>query len=223
MKYLFSLLSFDDKGIIQSTIVTPEPIKNMDATVWIDRIVQECRARKDLAYATHGIVDPTYVRPEPLPALLQHDSVEFKNYRSGLRKKALAEKYKPGNAKTVEYEESEEQAMINLMEDPIFVTDASASTKQEDIDVTALSGEHLWRDVRHYIQRKNIILDDRSLEEIEACLMDPVFDRKAYLKYSKTTRMLSKVGFIHKLRDESYAFSLEEPEKKHVSIKFFKK
>jgi hypothetical protein len=195
----------------------------MDATVIIARIVEECRERKNIAYATYGIIDPAYVRPELVLALLQHDSVEFKNYRSGLRKKALAEKYKPGNAKTVEYEESEEQAMINLLEDNIFITDPGAIAKQEEIDVTQLEGERLWKDVQHYIQRKSIILDDRSLEEMEACLMDPIFDRKSYLKYSKTTRMLSKVGFIHKLRDESYAFSLEEPEKKHVSIKFFKK
>lgn len=196
----------------------------MDTTAWIERIVQECRERKDQAYRASGIVDPTYTPPAPVTIDgLQHHSIEYKNYQMGLKKKARAEKYKPGNAKAMEYEESEEQHQINIFEDDIFLTDASAIAKQEEIDVTAIPGEKIWKEVQHFIQRKNIILDDRSLEEIEACLMDPEFDRKTYIKYSKTTRMLSKVGFIHKLRDESYVFSLEEPEKKHVSIKFFKK
>lgn len=197
----------------------------MDTSAMITRIVEECHARKREAYQAHGIVDPVFTKPVPPITAIQQHSVEFKNFQSDLKKKARAEKYRPANARSMEYEESEEQTQINIFQDDIFVIDglSSSSSKVEEIDVNVIPVERLWKEVKHFIQRKSIILDDRSLDKIEACVMDPEFDRKSYLKYSKTTHMLSKVGFIHKMRDDSYTFSLEEPEKRHVPIKFFKK
>lgn len=63
---------------------------------------------------------------------------------------------------------------------------------------------------------------------IKSNLEDPVFEREKYIKFSKSTKMLSKLEFIKKNEDGLYEvdFDLEKKEekesKKYVHKSFFK-
>jgi hypothetical protein len=63
--------------------------------------------------------------------------------------------------------------------------------------------------------------------QIEKTLETPIFERDKYIKFSKSTKMISKLEFIKKRSEDCYEISFEEEkekekEKKYVRKSFFK-
>jgi hypothetical protein len=194
----------------------------------INEVICKMEVIKNNNYKKYGYEEPHY---EKVKQVIDYskteykDSIDFKNYMVEMKKRAKYEKTKPGNAKKMEYEVDEECKKVNILEDNIFLTNVDEGEVSKEINVEEMSEKELLKDIFHYIKKKNIILDDESMEEIRVAIQDPLFERKKYIKYSRTTRMLNRLVFLRKMEDDTYEVNFEETEeknKKYSNQLFFK-
>jgi hypothetical protein len=128
------------------------------------------------------------------------NSVDFKSFHTDLKKQAKYEKTKPGNAKVMEYEEDKDCVKVNILTDDIFESSANPtpSISKVKISLSEMSVKDLMKEIHFFLKKKNIILASEDIQSIQKALEDPLFEREKYIKYSKTTKMLSKLEFIKK-------------------------
>ncbi len=203
----------------------------MEYELFINNLVDKTKKLKESNYAKYGYIEPVFKREIKVIDYSKENfraSVEFKSFNIDLKKQGKYEKTKPGKAKIMDYEEDNDCKKVNLLTDDIFETNVKPEDMKVKIDVKEMSIKDLMKEVNKYIQKKNIYLCDEDMELIKKNIEDPVFEREKYIKFSKTTKMLSKLEFIKKNDDGLYEvdFDLENKEekesKKYVHKSFFK-
>jgi hypothetical protein len=148
--------------------------------------------------------------------ILNENPQEFKAYKSTLKKKALMEKNKPGNINKKEYETVNED--IDILEDDIF-KNSSQNNNEEDpkFDIMSLETDKKIELIMEFIKRKNIILEEECVKQIQELISDKDFPLKKYINVSKIYQQITKVGFIKKLENGSYV--IDATEKKATKTK----
>lgn len=140
---------------------------------------------------------------------LNENPQEFKVYKSSMKKKALMEKNKPGNINKKEYETVNED--IDILEDDIFKNSSQNNNEEEPkFDIMALESDKKIELIMDFIKRKNIILEEDCVKQIEELLCDKDFPLKKYINISKIYQQITKVGFIKKLENGSYVIDVSE-------------
>jgi len=140
---------------------------------------------------------------------LNENPQEFKVYKSTMKKKALMEKNKPGNINKKEYETVNED--IDILEDDIFKNSSQNNNEEEPkFDIMALESDKKIELIMEFIKRKNIILEEQCIKQIEELLSDKEFPLKKYINVSKIYQQITKVGFIKKLENGSYIIDASE-------------
>jgi len=140
---------------------------------------------------------------------LNENPQEFKVYKSTMKKKALMEKNKPGNINKKEYETVNED--IDILEDDIFKNSSQNNNEEEPkFDIMALESDKKIELIMEFIKRKNIILEEQCVKQIEELLSDKEFPLKKYINVSKIYQQITKVGFIKKLENGSYIIDVNE-------------
>ncbi len=203
----------------------------MEYELFINNLVNKTKKIKEDNYAKYGYIEPIFKREVKVVDYSKENfknSVDFKSFNMDLKKQAKYEKTKPGKARIMDYEADEDCKKVNLLTDDIFETNVKPEDMKIKINVKEMSIKDLMKEVNKFIQKKNIYLSDEDMELIKNNIEDPVFEREKYIKYSKTTQMLSKLEFIKKNEDGLYEvdFNLEKKEekevKKYVHKNFFK-
>lgn len=223
----------------------------MEATVKeIQILVAKMAELKDANYRRMGYEEPMYGRPVKVIDYAQtplRHSVDFKTYQSEMKKRAKYEKTKPGNARVIDYGEDEECRKIDILHDDVFLRgDEVTDKKEEEVKIDELTPKKLFSDIDTFLKKKRIILSDAEIEMIRKRVEDPLFERAKFVKYSKTTRMITQLHFIQKMVDDTYQVifpeesgeeedegegeaaaadkraSMVDKKKKYVSKKFFK-
>jgi hypothetical protein len=183
----------------------------------IDMMVERLKEMKEANYRRYGYEEPMYERPAKIVDYAQtpfRHSVDFKTYQSDMKKRAKYEKTKPGNARVIDYGEDEECKKVDILTDNIFARGDEVAEKREEIKVDELTSKKLWNDIDNFLKKKRMILSDGEMELIRKKTEDPLFERSKYIKYSKTTQMISQLHFIHKMVDDTYQVIFEEEEEK---------
>ncbi len=203
----------------------------MEYESYINNLVNKTEKIKNDNYETYGYIEPIFKREVKAIDYSKENfrnSVEFKTFNMELKKQAKYEKTKPGKAKIIDYEEDNDCRKVNILTDNIFKTNLTPEEIKIKIDIKEMSVKDLMKEVNKFIQKKNIYLSNEDMENIKKNIEDPIFEREKYIKFSKTTKILSKLEFIHKNQDGLYEvdFNLEnkgEKEvKKYVHKNFFK-
>ncbi len=199
----------------------------MEYELFINNLINKTKVLKDGVYNKYGYIEPLFKRE--VKEIHFKNSVDFKSFNMDLKKQAKYEKTKPGKAKIMDYEEDNDCKKVNILTDDIFETNVKPEDMKIKIDVKEMSIKDLMKDIYKFIQKKNIYLSDQDMESIKNNVEDPVFEREKYIKYSKSTKMLSKLEFIKKNETGLYEvdFNLEnkeekEEKKKYVHKHFFK-
>lgn len=203
----------------------------MEYELFINNIVEKTKKQKEQNYAIYGYIEPIFKKEVKIVDYSKENfknSVDFKSFNVDLRKQGKYDKTKPGKARMVDYEEDMDCKKINLLTDDIFETNVQPEDMKIKIDVKEMSIKDLMKEIHKFIQKKNIYLNDEDMELIKNNIEDPVFEREKYIKFSKSTKMLSKLEFIKKNETGLYEvdFDLEKKEekeaKKYVHKSFFK-
>ena len=204
----------------------------MEHELFIHNIMNKTKILKDDVYNKYGYIEPIFKKEVKMVDYSKENfknSMDFKSFNMDLKKQAKYEKTKPGKARIIDYEEDKDCKKVNLLTDDIFETNVKPEDMKVKIDVKEMSIKDLMKEIYKFIQKKNIYLSDDDMENIKNNVEDPVFQREKYIKYSKTTKMLSKIEFIKKNEDGLYEvdFDLEnkkenEEKKKYVHKHFFK-
>lgn len=204
----------------------------MEHELFIHNIMNKTKILKDDVYKKYGYIEPIFKKEVKMVDYSKENfknSMDFKSFNMDLKKQAKYEKTKPGKARIMDYEEDKDCKKVNLLTDDIFETNVKPEDMKIKIDINEMSIKDLMKEIHKFIQKKNIYLSDEDMESIKNNVEDPVFQREKYIKYSKTTKMLSKIEFIKKNEDGLYEvdFDLEnkeekEEKKKYVHKHFFK-
>ncbi len=203
----------------------------MEYELFINNLTNKTKKLKEENYALYGYIEPIFKKEVKLVDYSKENfrnSVDFKSFNVDLKKQAKYEKTKPGKAKIIDYEEDSDCVKVNLLTDDIFETNIKSEDIKNKIDVKEMSIKDLMKEINKFIQKKNIYLCDEDIETIKNNVEDPVFEREKYIKFSKTTKMLSKLEFLKKNETGLYEvdFNLEKKEeketKKYVHKNFFK-
>ena len=202
-----------------------------ETNIYIQTFVKKVKEHKNANYTKHMYVEPIYQKVEDQIDYSIHEfkpTKDFKSFHSDLKKQAKYEKTKPGNARVIEYEKDEDAPKVDLLKDAIFETNPDPETIKEGINVNEMSIKELMKGIHFFLKKKNILLSQDEMAHIEKTLETPLFERDKYIKFSKSTRMISKLEFIHKKSEDCYEVSFEEvekakeKEKKYVRKSFFK-
>jgi len=163
-----------------------------------------------------------YIKPELVKKDINVDTVDFKNYQSAIRKKAMSEKNKPSNMFKNDIETSDNNK-INIIDDPIFdsINEVEESS-QEKIDITSLDRENKLKLINDYLKKKSIKLDEANMLKIENIIDNPEISLRKYITISKLYQDISKISFIKKIDETSYAVILDDKVKKGKTSSFFK-
>jgi hypothetical protein len=203
----------------------------MEYELFINNMVEKTKKIKEENYSNYGYIEPIFKKEVKVVDYSKENfrnSVDFKSFNVDLKKQGKYEKTKPGKAKMMDYEEDEDCKKVNLLTDDIFETNVKPEDMKVKIDVKEMSIKDLMKEIHKFIQKKNIYLCDEDMTLIKNNIEDPVFEREKYIKFSKSTKMLSKLEFIKKNEDGLYEvdFDLEKKEekesKKYVHKSFFK-
>ncbi len=203
----------------------------MEYELFINNLINKTKKLKEENYVLYGYIEPTFKREVKIVDYSKENfraSVDFKSFNIDLKKQAKYEKTRPGKAKIMDYEEDNDCKKVNLLTDDIFETNVKTEDIKIKIDVKEMSIKDLMKEINKFIQKKNIYLCDEDMEAIKNNIEDPVFEREKYIKFSKSTKMLSKLEFLKKNEDGLYEvdFNLEKKEeketKKYVHKHFFK-
>jgi hypothetical protein len=204
----------------------------MEYELFINNLMNKTKKLKEENYEKYGYIEPIFKKEVVIVDYSKENfknSVDFKTFHMDLKKQAKYEKTKPGKARIIDYEEDEDCKKVNLLTDDIFETNVKEEDMKVKIDVKEMSIKELMKEINKFIQKKNIYLSDEDAQLIKNNVEDPVFEREKYIKFSKTTKMLSKLEFIKKSEDGLYEvdFDLEhkenkEEKKKYVHKHFFK-
>lgn len=153
---------------------------------------------------------------------INENSIEFKNFKNIIKKKALLEKYKPGNIGKKEYENI--HSNIDILEDDIFKKENGENNDLNEIkiNIETLDREKKIEMIHDFLQRKNILLDENNLKKIEEIIDDTNFILKKYINISKLYQQITKIGFIKKLENGSYIIDLSENKQKKNKNYFHK-
>jgi len=187
----------------------------MDSTKFIEEVIAKIDTVRHESFSKNNF---TYDEQVIEKKVLNENLMEFKNFQSKIRKKALLDKLKPSNVGKKEYGGSGEN--IDILEDDIFNNN---DTQQEDIklNIDELDRESKLKLINEFIQRKNIILDDMNLQKIESIIDNTSISLKKYITISKMYQQITKIGFIKKLEDGLYIVDISEKKVKNKNI-FFK-
>jgi len=154
---------------------------------------------------------------------LNENLKEFRDYQMAIKKKALLEKQKPGNASKKEYEVSSNN--IDILEDDIFKNnykDTDNSENNEKSDFFTMEKEIKINLIKEYINRKNIIFENNEMDFIYQMIDDQNIMLKKYFTFSQVYQQLTKISFIKKLENGSYIINLEDNNKKKAKKYFLK-
>ncbi len=204
-----------------------------DAQLFIENIINKSKNLKMENYKKYDYNEPLFkkiVKKVDYSKENFKNSVEFKSFNIDLKKHAKYEKTKPGKARIVDYEEDVDYKRVNILTEDIFAKNVNESElKNNKINISEMNIKDLLKDINKFIQKKNMYICDEDMASIIKNVEDPLFEREKYIKYSKTTKMLSKLEFIKKSEDGVYEveFDLEksnekEEKKKYVHKNFFK-
>jgi hypothetical protein len=203
----------------------------MEYELFLNNIFEKTKKIKEENYNKYGYIEPMFKKEIKVFDYSKENfknSVDFKSFNTDLNKQAKYEKTKPGKARIADYEQDNDCIKVNLLTDDIFETNVNQEDMKIKINVKEMSIKDLMKEIHRFIQKKNIYLSDEDIESINKNIEDPVFEREKYIKYSKSTKMLSKLEFIKKNETGLYEvdFDLEKKEekeiKKYVHKHFFK-
>lgn len=203
----------------------------MEYELFLNNIFEKTKKIKEENYNKYGYIEPMFKKEIKVFDYSKENfknSVDFKSFNTDLNKQAKYEKTKPGKARIADYEQDNDCIKVNLLTDDIFETNVNQEDMKIKINVKEMSIKDLMKEIHRFIQKKNIYLSDEDMESINKNIEDPVFEREKYIKYSKSTKMLSKLEFIKKNETGLYEvdFDLEKKEekeiKKYVHKHFFK-
>ena len=112
---------------------------------------------------------------------------------------------------------------INIIDDPIFdsINEVEESS-QEKIDITSLDRENKLKLINDYLKKKSIKLDEANMLKIENIIDNPEISLRKYITISKLYQDISKISFIKKIDETSYAVILDDKVKKGKTSSFFK-
>jgi len=187
----------------------------MDSTKFIEEVIAKIDTVRNDEFSKNNYI---YEEKPIEKKVLNENLMEFRNFQSKIRKKALQDKLKPSNVGKKEYGGSGEN--IDILEDDIFNNN---DTQQEEIkiNIDELERESKLKLINEFIQRKNIILDQMNLQKIESIIDNPSISLKKFITISKMYQQITKIGFIKKLEDGLYIVDISEKKVKNKNI-FFK-
>lgn len=190
----------------------------MESTTFLDNFTDKINNIRTKEFENYNF---TYNDKIIEKKILNENSMEFKNFKNTIKKKALLDKSKPGNISKKEYESL--NPGIDILEDDIF-NNNSSENKSEDIklDVESLDRDKKLELIYEFLQRKNIILEENELNKIIGIIDNPDVVLKKYLNISKIYQQVTKVSFIKKLENGSYIIDLNESKPKKSKNIFFK-
>jgi hypothetical protein len=164
----------------------------------------------------------TYEEKVSEKKVLNENSLEFIKYKNTLYKKALLEKYKPGNAKKKEYETVHQD--IDILEDDIFNNNINENKEDEvKLNIDIMTKDEKLLLINDFIQRKNIILSQEENNKINLILDDESFVLKKYISISKIYQHVIKISFIKKYEDGTYYIDICDTKPKKKTNFFNKK
>lgn len=187
----------------------------MDSTQFIEGIINKVDKVRNDVFSTNTYTYEERVIETPL---LNENPMEFKNFKTKIKKKAQMDKMKPSNVGKKEYGGNCDN--IDILEDDIF-NNNNKPEEDTKLNIDELDREKRLDLINEFIQRKNIILDEMNMQKIYSILDNPTVNLKKYITVSNMYQQITKIGFIKKLEDGLYIVDISEKKVKNKNI-FFK-
>lgn len=149
-----------------------------------------------------------------------NDPMEMKAFKHNLHKKASLDKLKPSNVGKKEYETTNIGENVDILNSDIFENSQTDTEVKMDIDSFDVDKKKYL--INDFLHRKNIILEESCLKQIDDILNDETISLKKYLSISKLYNQIIKISFIKKLENGSYIIDTNL-DKRQKSKKLFLK
>jgi hypothetical protein len=194
----------------------------MDTTIFISDCINKINSLREKEFVIFNFkynIDNTEI--ESAKKLCNENTVEFKNFKSIIKKKASLDKNKPSNIGKKEYSSTPN---IDILEDDIFDSNHGDNNEEDEfkLDFLSLDKEKKIELINDFFQRKNIILDPEEYIKIENIIDNPEVNIKKYINVSKVYQQINKLSFIKKLENGTHIVDLNDTKAKKVK-KFFNK
>jgi len=187
----------------------------MADSTFLETFIQKVDAIREDEFSKNSF---TYVEPVIEKKVLNENSMEFKKFKTTIKKKASIDKLKPGNITKKDYDTVNDD--IDILEDDIFNNENISKEDEVKMDYMALDREKKLQLIFEYISRKNIYLSEEQRLEIEGIVDNTEIALKKYINISKVYHQITKIGFIKKLENGSYVIDLNETKAKKTK-KYF--
>ena len=194
----------------------------MDTTIFISDCINKLNSLREKEFVIFDFkynIDNNEI--ESTKKLCNENTVEFKNFKSIIKKKASLDKNKPSNIGKKEYSSTPN---IDILEDDIFDSNNGDNNEEDEfkLDFLSLDKEKKIELINDFFQRKNIVLDPEQYAKIENIIDNPEINIKKYINVSKVYQQINKLSFIKKLENGTHIVDLNDTKTKKVK-KFFNK
>lgn len=188
----------------------------MNNNIFIENCINKINSLRKLEFEKNNIC---YEEKIIEKRKINENNIEFKKFQNNMIKKGLLDKNKPSNMNKKEYISTNTD--INILQDDIF-NNSNLENKETEfkLDLQLLDKDKKMELIQDYLQRKNIILDEKEFLKIENIIDDLEINIKKYFNISKIYQQINKISFIKKLENGSYIVDTSDNKKKK---KFFNK
>ncbi len=151
--------------------------------------------------------------------LCAENTLEVRNLKSSLRKKAIELSKRPGNVNKKVYETTNPQ--FDIFDENLFRLD-NESEESSSFDFHSLPFEDKMKHITDYMHLKSIYLNPIDMEKVENIVKDESISLKKYITTSKMYQNIQKISFIKKNETGMYYFAFDDLQPKRVKKNFFK-
>ena len=152
--------------------------------------------------------------------LCAENTLEVRNLKSSLRKKARELSKKPGNVGKKVYDTTNQQ--FDLFDENVFRLDKEDGEESSTFDFHSLPFDDKMKHITDYMQLKCIYLNQDDMEKIRNIVADETISLKKYISTSKMYQNIQKIAFIKKNETGMYSFAFDDLQPKRVKKNFFK-
>lgn len=189
----------------------------MNSTTYLNNFIEKINSIRDEEFFKNNI-DPKEMEIEKKS--VNENLMEFRNYKSNMIKKALKDKGKASNVGKTSLD-IESGSNINILEDDLFNNEEDVNNEEYKLNIDNLTIEEKQKIINEYIKRKGIDLDEINKKKIEDLLNNPEFCLKKYITISKVYQQITKISFLKKIENGTYAVDISDKKTKNKNL-FFK-
>jgi HD superfamily phosphohydrolase len=189
----------------------------MNSTIYLNNFIEKIDNIRNEEFEKCNII---ITETEILKKSTNENLMDFRNYASNMKKKALKDKSKASNVGKTSLD-IESGSNVNILEDDLFNNNENENQEEFKLNIEELTLDEKYKIIEEFIKRKGIDLDETNKHKIEELLKSEGFCLKKFLTISKVYQQITKISFLKKVEGGTYVVDISDKKIKNKNL-FFK-